>query len=60
MSKNQILQTTVDDLMTLKQQIATQNKQIETLTNESPNKSAETIQQQVQEHTNTLNTHQFW
>ena len=47
MSRNQILQTSVDDLMTLKQQVATQNKQIETLYNEPPNKSTETIQQKV-------------
>merc|ERR1711954_314304 len=60
MSRNQNLQTSVDDLMTLKQQVETQNKQIETLYNEPPNKSAETIQQMVQEHTNTLNTQQFW
>merc|ERR1711954_600524 len=46
--------------MTLKQQVATQNKQIETLYNEPPNKSTETIQQQVQDCTNTLNTQQFW
>ena len=60
MSRNQILQTSVDDLMTLKQQVATQNKQIETLYNEPPNKSTKTTQQQVQEHINTLNTQQFW
>merc|ERR1711954_507590 len=59
-SRNQNLQTSVDDLMTLKQQVETQSKQIETLYNEPPNKSAETIQQQVREHTNTLNTQQFW
>merc|ERR1711954_339228 len=46
--------------MTLKQQVATQSKQIETLYNDPPNMSAETIQQQVQEHTNTFNTQQFW
>merc|ERR1711954_216232 len=46
--------------MGLKQQAATQNKQIETLSNEPPNKSAEIIQQQIQEHTNNLNTQQFW
>merc|ERR1711954_540217 len=60
MSRNQILQTSVDDLTTLKQQVVTQSKQIETLYNEPPNKPPETIQQQVQEHTNTLNTQQFW
>merc|ERR1712081_101571 len=59
-SKNQILQTNVDDLETLKQKVATQNEQIETLCNEPPNNSAEIIQQQVQEHINTLNTQQFW
>ena len=59
-SRNQILQTSVDDLTTLKQQVVTQSEQIETLYNEPPNKSPETIQQQVQEHTNTLNTQQFW
>merc|ERR1712081_98638 len=42
-SRNQILQTSVDDLTTLKQQVGTQSEQ-----------------QQVQEHTNTLNTQQFW
>merc|ERR1711954_578919 len=60
MSRNQNLQTSVDDLMTLKQQVETQSEQIETLYNEPPNTSAQTIQQQVQEHTNTLNTQQFW
>merc|ERR1712112_36421 len=59
-SRNQILQTSVDDLMTLKQQVETQSEQIETLYNEPPTSSPETIQQQVQEHTNTLNTQQFW
>merc|ERR1712082_454388 len=59
-SRNQILQISVDDLTTLKQQVVTQSEQIETLYNEPPNKSPETIQQQVQEHTNTLNTQQFW
>merc|ERR1711954_304957 len=59
-SRNQILQTSVDDLMILKQQVETQSEQIETIYNEPPNKSVETIQQQVQEHTNTLNTQQFW
>merc|ERR1711954_59920 len=59
-SRNQILQASIDDLTTLKQQVVTQSEQIETLYNEPPNKSPETIQQQVQEHTNTLNTQQFW
>ena len=59
-TRNQILQASIDDLTTLKQQVVTQSEQIETLYNEPPNKSPETIQQQVQEHTNTLNTQQFW
>merc|ERR1712082_536978 len=50
-SRNQILQTSIDDLTTLKQQVVTQSEQIETLYNEPPNKPPETIQQQVQEHT---------
>merc|ERR1712081_27444 len=36
------------------------SKQIEALYNEPPNESTKTIQQQVQEHTNTLNTQQSW
>merc|ERR1711954_449858 len=59
-TRNLILQASIDDLTTLKQQVETQSEQIETLYNEPPNKSPKTIQQQVQEHTNTLNTQQFW
>ena len=59
-TRNQILQASIDDLATLKQQVVTQSEQIETLYNDPPNKPPETIQQQVQEHTNTLNTQQFW
>merc|ERR1711954_401028 len=59
-TKNQILQASIDDLATLKQQVVTQSEQIETLYNDPPNKPPEIIQQQVQEHTNTLNTQQFW
>ena len=55
-TRNQILQASIDDLTTLKQQVVTQSEQIETLYNEPPNKPPETIQQ----HTNTLNTQQFW
>merc|ERR1711954_390888 len=59
-TRNQILQASIDDLTTLKQQVVTQSEQIETLYNDPPNKPPETIQQQVQEHTNTLNNQQFW
>ena len=59
-SQNQILQTTVGDLETLKIQVATQNEQIEALNNEPSNNSTKIIQQQVQAHINTLNTQQFW
>merc|ERR1711954_261052 len=59
-TRNQILQASIDDLTTLKQQVATQSEQIETLYKDPPNMPPETIQQQVQEHTNTLNTQQFW
>merc|ERR1711954_342422 len=55
-TRNQILQASVDDLTTLKQQVAAQSEQIETLYNDPPNMPPETIQQ----HTNTLNTQQFW
>merc|ERR1712081_48524 len=55
-TRNQILQASMDDLTTLKQQVVAQSEQIETLYNDPPNMPPETIQQ----HTNTLNTQQFW
>merc|ERR1711954_1703 len=55
-SQNQILQTTVGDIETLKTQLATQNEKIEALNNEPSNNSTKIIQEQVQAHINTLST----
>merc|ERR1711954_255561 len=56
-SKNLALQDTLKDIENLKSKVATQNEIIETLNNELSANSTKIIQEQVQAHINTLNTH---
>merc|ERR1712081_81345 len=59
-AKNLALQNALKDIEDLKTQVAAQNDIIETINNKQSTNSTEIIQQQVQAHTNTLNTQQYW
>merc|ERR1711954_23674 len=59
-ANNVDLQNALKDIDDLKNQIATQNKTINTLSTEQATTSAEAIQEQVQSHIDVLNTRQFW
>merc|ERR1712081_65971 len=59
-AKNLALQNALKDIEDLKTQVAAQNDIIETINNKQSTNSTEIIQQQVQAHSNTLNTQQYW